>query len=172
MRHRAGDRGGVSHTEAACASSVSDSVSVSAQRDRNSRWHSWSRDFALINNNICAFDCYVTARNIVSQTGTDPVHWKTHQTISWRTLLYTPVKKCVKINDFNIFNPLPVAQSLQTHSGQPNQRRFYKRRDKSQKIFWIEKSVMPETVVVSHMSRPLPSKASRLLSYIPSRTTI
>lgn len=52
-----GQRWRLTHTGAGCSSSVSGRVSVGAQRDGNSQWHSWSRDFALINNNICAFDC-------------------------------------------------------------------------------------------------------------------
>lgn len=59
------DRGGVSRTGAGCAPSVGGCVCVGARRDGNSQWHSWSWDFALINNNICAFGLSVAARNII-----------------------------------------------------------------------------------------------------------
>lgn len=58
----------VSHIQQrGCASSVSGCVPVSAQKDGSSQWHSWGRGFALINNNICAFNCSVIAVNIVRQ---------------------------------------------------------------------------------------------------------
>lgn len=53
-----------SHSQKQAVLRLSANVSLSALGETgNSQWHSWSRDFVLINNNMCAFNLSITVRN-------------------------------------------------------------------------------------------------------------
>lgn len=74
------------------------SLSVRSETRVESQGRSWSRDFALISNSMCAFDFSVTARH----TRTDSELWEN-----------TANHALVCVNVYNLFSQINVAARSQ-----------------------------------------------------------